>query len=116
MIVLKFAFQRLQCVIALSRMRNEHLRILLEYCRHRDHRDLFARIVEHDEGIRRQAEINPSGGEQLGMVDLWAALADHHIEAFFLIKAPGMRLVKAAMFGLRPPIGAERYTIGSPCR
>ena len=101
------SLERSQRVIALAGMGDQHLRVFLKDRRDRDHRNFLAHIVERDKGVGTQRERNLAGGEQLGVVDLRPALADDDIELLVLVEPAGHRLIEPAMFGLRPPVGAE---------
>ena len=63
--------------------------------------------IERNEGVGREVEVEPAGGEQLRVVDLRSALPQRHVEPVLLVDAGGDRLVVAAMLGLGLPIGAE---------
>ena len=89
-------------------MREQHLRVLLEDRRDRDHWDVLRHRVEGLQAIRAHEEIDPAGEQQHAVVHLRAARHDRHVEAVFPVGAVGDRLIEAAMLGLGDPVGAER--------
>ena len=63
--------------------------------------------IQRDEGVRREVEVEPAGGEQLRVIDLRSALPQRHLEPVLPVNPGGDRLVVAAVLGLGLPIRAE---------
>ena len=103
----RLALQRGEAVIALAGMGDQHRGVFLEDRRDRDHRDVLLHEIERDEGVRREVEVEPAGGEQLRVVDLRSALPQRHVEPVPPVDPGGDRLVIAAMLGLGLPIRAK---------
>ena len=61
--------------------------------------------IEGDETVGAHAEIRGPAGQQLRHIHVRAALDDLHVQAALGIKPLRQRLVEAAMFALRFPVG-----------
>src|SRR5438034_1117336 len=81
-------------------MGDQHSRVVLEDRRHREYRNVFLHKIQRNEGVWREVEIEPAGGEQLRVVDLGSALPQRHVEPVLPVNPSGDRLVVAAVLGL----------------
>jgi hypothetical protein len=94
-------------------MRHEDERDLLEHSRDDIDRHVRSGRVEGLDNVGAHVELDPSGGKQQAVVGLRAALNDRHVEPIFRIGSVGERLIEAAVFGLRPPIGGKGHLVES---
>ncbi|MFK4490089.1 hypothetical protein ABIA45_005167 [Bradyrhizobium sp. USDA 336] len=89
------------------RLRQHHLRILLENRGDGDDGNVVGDGVERHQRVRGHEEIDLAGDQQHPVVLVRAAGDDGDVEAVFLVGAVGDRLEEAAMLGLGDPVGAE---------
>jgi hypothetical protein len=92
-------------------MGDDRGRILLERRGDRNHRDL---LLDRRGDLQRIAHhrVELARGEKLEAIDLWSARPDRHVEPVLLVGAFRDRLVEAAMFGLREPVGGKDDSLG----
>jgi hypothetical protein len=96
----------LEAVEARARVRDHHLRILLEDRRDGEERRLLADVGELLEAVRH-GHVDAAGEQHLADVEAGAARPEVELDAMGLVEAGGDRLVEAAMLGLRAPVGVE---------
>ena len=105
--VLLGVLEVLPFVEPLTRMRHDHLRLLLEGGRDDPQRDVLLHGVEGLQQVAAHVEIDLAGEQQRPAADLRAALLDGDVEAAGGIGAVGNSLVVAAVLGLGEPVGHE---------
>ena len=107
----RLAFQGRKAVVSDPLVRDQNRRILLERSRDRHHRDVILGEIERYEGIGGNAEFDAACRQKLRLVDLRPSLAQDEVDAVLLVDPGRKRLIIAAVFGFRLPVGPKRHLV-----
>jgi hypothetical protein len=96
---------------ALVRMREQHLRVLLEHRGDHERRDVLLDRIQRLQVVGAHVEVDAADRQQQPVVHIWPARQDRDVEAVLAEGAVDQRLVEAAVLALRHPVGGEGHLV-----